>query len=358
MSRRVRITIAPNTTTLEAVPLATLARTLGAFQRAVLQIAEMLAGSQPARSRGGFKLALRDACQFTVVGLSVGSTVAEVVLPETSQSVFPEMDLGIQSTDRLLDLSELLTANPDWDRVVRLLPAPGYRRQILRTYQDVCPTEDEALSVTLQDGDKPARAYRLGLEQRTLARVYAAKVAREDTVERRAFIGRLFEVSKKHGLQFGLKQRGREFEFPADIEQQDDILDFLRRDSWVRVDAVCRVLKSDDRDDEVIELLDVDQLTEVDMSELRITEIELEGRALALLEPITADAQAEGGLVVLEYAPLGITVAGGARPEAEKAFREELAWLWAAYADSPDSELTEDARKLKARLRALTGGEA
>ena len=316
----------------------------------------MLSESTAERSRGGFSGAVRDACAFQIVSLSYGSSVAELELPTTAQAPLPEMNLGLRATDTFIQLSRLLTTEQAWEQVAELLPTDGYRRQILRTYQDVCPTEDEQLVVSVGDVLACEPAFRLTHRERALARVYAVKTAVDDIVERRSFIGRLTTLDSDPCFTFGLKQGSRQFDFPGDLQRHEALIDLWKRDAWVRVDAVARIIKHDDRDDQILELLDVDEVVEVDMSALIVNEFVSAGRVIALIEPLVVRPQAEGGLVVYDHPELRIVASGATPQEATEEFLEELGWLWEAYAEARDDELTADALKLKTLLHQLVEG--
>jgi hypothetical protein len=70
-----------------------------------------------------------------------------------------------------------------------------------------------------------------------------------------------------------------------------------------------------------------------------------------LREPIDLDIHADNGHIVIEYAPLNLSVYGDTQEAAFSAFAEQFETVWEQIAQSPDRLLTGDARDLKAVFR-------
>ena len=69
--------------------------------------------------------------------------------------------------------------------------------------------------------------------------------------------------------------------------------------------------------------------------------------------PIDLDVREESPYCLVEYEPLGLLGRGRDREEALESFADQFrgAWEWIASADDP--KLTEDARRLKRKMRSL-----
>jgi len=70
-----------------------------------------------------------------------------------------------------------------------------------------------------------------------------------------------------------------------------------------------------------------------------------------LREPIDLDVRRDNGHFVIEYAPLNLSVYGDTQAEAFSVFADMFETAWEHIAESPDRELTGDARDLKAAFR-------
>jgi len=81
--------------------------------------------------------------------------------------------------------------------------------------------------------------------------------------------------------------------------------------------------------------------------------IERGRRRFVLKKSLRVRVGIEGGVWVLEYAPLGILAYGPTQEEALAAFRTDFSSSWDQVAKESDAKLTRDARGLKKRLISL-----
>jgi len=81
--------------------------------------------------------------------------------------------------------------------------------------------------------------------------------------------------------------------------------------------------------------------------------IERGRRRFILKKSLRVRVGIEGGVWVLEYAPLGILAYGSTQEEALAAFRTDFSSSWDQVAKEADAKLTRDARALKKRLLSL-----
>lgn len=81
--------------------------------------------------------------------------------------------------------------------------------------------------------------------------------------------------------------------------------------------------------------------------------IERGRRRFILKKSLRVRVGIEGGVWVLEYAPLGILAYGSSQEEALAAFRTDFSSSWDQVAKEADAKLTRDARALKKRLLSL-----
>jgi DNA-damage-inducible protein J len=81
--------------------------------------------------------------------------------------------------------------------------------------------------------------------------------------------------------------------------------------------------------------------------------IERGRRRFVLKKSLRVRVGIEGGVWVLEYAPLGILAYGSTQEEALAAFRIDFSSSWDQVAKEADVKMTRDARALKKRLLSL-----
>ncbi len=86
---------------------------------------------------------------------------------------------------------------------------------------------------------------------------------------------------------------------------------------------------------------------------ISVSIIERGRRRFVLKKSLRVRVGIEGGVWVLEYAPLGILAYGRMQEEALAAFRTDFASAWDQVAKEVDAKLTRDARSLKKRLLSL-----
>lgn len=84
-----------------------------------------------------------------------------------------------------------------------------------------------------------------------------------------------------------------------------------------------------------------------------IVQIVGEKRTFYLREPIDLETYRESGRYIIEFPPLNLSSSARTEQKAYSAFAEEFEAVWGWIAESPDRDLTQDARQLKARFRAL-----
>ena len=354
MSRGISVAVQSASKREAPIMLPSLVRVLDALQKLALQVGEMLADSGSQRSRGEFSAAIRRSCELVVRDLRTGSATAGLELRPVEPSLFPEFtDLGERTLDTIGDLTREVTNGSSWDDVRALLPDEAHRRLILKTYKALCPKASEDVEVRLADPERGSEPFVLRPETRARVQVLAAQLSSEDVLEERNLIGRLVMLRSRQPT-FEIRQPGRSFTCPYDPDLEEQLLGLY--DAMVSVRGVCRVVKHDDRDDEILELLDVGEVLFLDEGDLSVTEIAAGQTTLPLSQPLSVPVDFSDNLVVFEYEPLGIIACGETREQAEQAFGVELTWLWEEYGQTPDDELSPDTRELKTHLLALLAG--
>jgi hypothetical protein len=72
-----------------------------------------------------------------------------------------------------------------------------------------------------------------------------------------------------------------------------------------------------------------------------------------LRAPIDLDEREDGQYCLVEYGPLGLCGRGRDREEALESFADQFRGMWEWIACADDPKLTQDARRLKRKMRSL-----
>lgn len=330
-------------------------RTLDAFQKAVKQIGEMhrqqsiWADTRPGRTPGRFKGSIDQACALRILDLELGSATAVLELPPQPQ---PELssdseDLGARSLDTAKNLVAELSNGASAVRIEQLLPLDNYRLSVLETIGKFCPTPSERMSVELWDPDTPSLVQNVHSDVRRRAQELRASGAENAIIEERRFIGRVDYVRRVVLGNTGLA-------IPIDPDSAGGYVP--SPDEIFIVTALCRVIRHDDREDDVIGVVSIIELEGLDASPLEIAGIETGNGCIRLRSPLSVEMTVSEGALCFRYEPLGIVAHGESREEAEEALRDELSWFWEQYASANDDMLWEDLQEAKRHLLSLVGG--
>ena len=73
----------------------------------------------------------------------------------------------------------------------------------------------------------------------------------------------------------------------------------------------------------------------------------------SLCAPIDLEVRDEGSYCVVGYEPLGLQGRGRNQEEALESFADQFSGTWDWIASADDPELTQDARRLKRKMRSL-----
>ena len=99
-------------------------------------------------------------------------------------------------------------------------------------------------------------------------------------------------------------------------------------------------------------ITDVQEILEVDLSPITVRQVPLEEGSLVALQPVmlTPVLSETKQFYEIDNGDLGISLIAFTRDELIDALNEEIAVLWAEYAQESDEKLTDGAQALKARL--------
>jgi hypothetical protein len=355
MTRQVEMVLGSAQDSGLPVPLHAFARSLRFLQKVTLEIGLMLTGIRPELGPGEAPAPLHGACDLYIRELhtSTPSAVLELLVPAQLQLPEPDGDLGERVLATLFDLTDAVDAN-DQQRVLALLPQHGYRSLILDNFKSMCPVAGEDLDLTLSRPGTDVR-YRLDGATRKTAQALSRDVRPDETVQWRQLIGRVVKIQSFPSAKFAVQRGRRALECPYDPEFEDKLLEMWG--SVVRLTAACLVARHSDEEDELLSIQGIEDIETVDESPLVITGFECGGRRVDFVEPLRLLPAFDEDAVVFEDPNLGIIGYGDTREQAEAAARDNLCWLWDAYAGAVESELAPDARQLRTHLLRLAQTE-
>lgn len=321
------------------VPVAGVARILGAVQNALLQVADALSERAP-RARGPFPTALKEQCELRLVNASEGSIVAEMRLPPLQPALLDESDRGEESLERLNGFLVALAGGTLLDEVEDLLPDPRHRKRLLDQLDSICPREAESMQVCFNG--RPELRQQVSLTAATLERFRLQ--ARQRRRETRTVVGKVVEARIRPHYYFRLQSGEREIRCKYGRELEPEVQGALDK-IW----AITGEAELTD-EDEVKQLLSVERFEAITMEPFEVEGVRWGNRVLRLKAPIAVEPEVGPSAVALEYDPFGIVAWGPSRSEAEQEFLRELFVVWDEIARAPESALDSEARALRKLL--------
>lgn len=327
------------------VPATLVAQVLASLQLALYQVGEHLLG-RSWKERGAYSAEVIERCRLELSLAEPGSYHARLVLGEPrARPLLPGLetdDLGGVSLALLMSSLRALHAR-DHGAFTQQLRDPTVQRRILQYASGMIPRPGEPYEVALTSVGEQEIILSQSLRP-VIAAWTAEKPAYEVTVE-----GQLVELQILPKLHFKVlsvdDQRLVEAEFKEGIEPS--LIACMGQ--MVRVRGTGNV----DRRGRVQRLVDVAGLEPITVEYLPVQEARSREVHLRFVRPLQAIKTEEEGLVVLRIPELGLHEFGHTLEEAIEAMNEELVFLWEEYALAAPHELTEDALRLRERLRAI-----
>ena len=313
--RQITITLSGPAVRNGKVSVGLLAKSLQAFQQALLQIGKEKVDHDASR-RGPPPTLVQRQCELFFAEARPGSLETTLELPSPEASLFPEwgQDIGEEALQDLRAVVDSVV-HDDPERIRQAIPDSRYRYRVLNTVSAALPREGADYNLSLRVGDSPA----------------FSQVLRPPRERLRA----LAEVSEV-----------TEEEVPPEE---------------VLVDAVCRAKvrpEAELRPRDITAVIQWEPIEAPDLRPYRPMEVSWGGRRLVLRHEIACGVSREDDLHIVEYEPLGIRAYADSREAAIASFNEEFVVLWDEYASAPDEALSRDAIGLKQRLNELVAREA
>ena len=299
------------------------------------------------QTRGRVPGDIQQACELKRIMERPGSY--EVVAELSAQNqpeLFHGMDLGKETLNKYLRMTEWLSEDKDDYDILQLFPEDKHRNRILKTVQGFAPREGDDWVLAFQH---PGRSRQYGLlEPQSIKKI--DKVLYAPQFETKTVIGQLAELNfEQHKLAIRYKPTGKLLECSYNPEDEDTI--FSNRDGYLIISGVIELDASGNPN----KITSVAGIRYLDLSPVRLSRIAAEAGTIEFNDAIVIEPVFENGEIVLYYGDLNIIAAGEDREEAIRDFEDDFVWLWREYVMVDDEILSEDAINLKRYLQELVG---
>lgn len=324
----------------ETVPASVLVQILQSAQQAFLLIGVHVEGrSIKARARVSAETSERFqlVCQLpkagcyampVMVGASNDLTQAESA--ESALEIFRDLMAGISARTE--------------DGLAQVLPDERIRRRVFELVKGMAPRAGAKWTVSLHDASDALFAT---FNQNTIPFVQQTLVPNEQREASRVVTGELKNINFiERKLTIIYPPTNKELECIYE-EALEDLL-YERRRGLIQVTG--RVLIGENGEPK--QIIDVTDIDAVDMAPFVITKIEHGPLRLAARSPLVLEPSLDDGkqLMCVEDEKLGISTFAQTREALIVELYEQVAMLWAEFAQANDSELDEPARELKLSL--------
>lgn len=321
-----------------------LAELLNGIQQTMYYIGMAELKKEP-RTKGRIPQTVIQACELYRVVESPGSYEIVAEVPYTQDTMFSQdiSSLGITSLQKMFVIIKSIEQRNE-ALIQDIVPDGEYRRRILRSIEAFCPREGDEWVVSIKQFSYHRNEVTLTQQSRRLIMQWLSP----PEFETMTVTGELVRIHlDEHKLGILYPPTGR----VLDCFYSPELDDFLIQNLKGYVHVTGRVqLDNQGNPDKII---DVTEVSSLDLSPLRISRISAGGLALFLTKPLYLEPSFFDQSVVLEYEPFNIIADGITREEAINNFEKDFVWLWKEYVQTEDELLTLDAAKLKRELLAL-----
>lgn len=343
-ARQLRLRIVRADAAQQRVKIGLLAEKLRAAQTFLYDVASGIAGGG---RRGPYKSEVLEACTLFFVSSKTSSLSVLAEIPPAAQPSLPGLnDLGLKSLHQSSDALEAMRAG-DAARLSELYPDHGQRIRLLRSATALWPEEEGDYDIEFESAVS-------SISLRPESRRQVVVLAREEPIgvpeeQVCAITGRLYLIEVETGeRQLGLIVDGRRLRclYTPDFEI---LVRELIPSSLVEVEGRATV----DAQGAVVQIEEIYDARAVSLAPLSLNRIQHDERRFLLKRPIEVIAGFRQGVWTLEHEPLGLLGYGRSRADAFDGFKMEFAACWDVIACEDDSNLTGDARDLKALMKSV-----
>ncbi|KAA0215796.1 MAG: hypothetical protein DYG94_06525 [Leptolyngbya sp. PLA3] len=324
------------------VPADVLVQTLERLQKLVLIAAAAKEGKgMNRRFKPSAELRQRHTlrCAIPTAG-SYAIAVSEV--DECPQDDLPNMDEYAALDDVYQVAEAVIEDNPD--RVRQVIPDAALRSLMLRTLQDMAPSEGSEWLLDFAVGTKRSRRLGYGL-RRDVTRVLRSDQPEQEEGTVIGELQRIFFDQRKFEIRHPVTESLISCSYQDEVES--DILE-SRRDYIQVTGQVYRTPEG-----HVSSVSDVTSIERVDTSPFQISEIEVDGVRLRIAPPLQVNPELDEEtkqVFLFSDDELNLFIAAPTRAELYEEIVADLAFSYSEYVRADDETLSPAAVELKRRL--------
>lgn len=294
------------------------------------------------RKVGRIPADILQACELRRVIERAGSyeIVAEVA-DIFKSNLFTDIDLGLLAAEKYLDLIKCVGCDNNEGEIYKLFPDSVHRRRILRSVESYCPKEGDEWSIVFDGKSQSNNNILLNKD----ARKQISRYINYPAIDTRTVTGELMRIHlDEHKLSIREPLTGRMLDCFYDPEIEEFIIGNLK--GIIQVTGRFQL----DANNEVEKVIDVREISELDLSPIRLSMIDIDDCKLILKEPLVLEPIFDGQSLVFEFPEFNVISEGLTRNDAIKSFESDLVWLWKEYALADDIHLSGDAIEVKNKL--------
>jgi len=250
-------------------------------------------------------------------------------------------DLGVEAIHDLPNVVSAINDKND-NELIRLMPDSVGRARTLKSLQQMCPRDDEGLSVFIGNGTGVFKAVLTPLTRHQISNYFELSSSSSEADVQR-IVGDLVEIRVKAGSRhIVVRHAFREILclYPSDMEEQ---ISQLVAGSVVEVIGSVQL----NYDGSVRQVDDVYDVSTVDLSPFNIGSFMWQKRRFKLVAPVSCFPAYRNELWVYECPKYGIVAFSSDRQQAVYQLHEEFAFLYDGLIGELDKNLTEDAIDLR-----------
>lgn len=321
------------------VPVKLFNEVVGSLQRSLYYMGEYLIFAEGSeRSRGPIPDEVIKTCTLEVRSVGTASVSAQLVLIEQSLRLFPD-NKGEKSLEKLMGLIENVSVD-NINEVKHIVEDKSVRNKILRTLSNLDPRNYPIKEVNLVSMGKTI-GVKSGWVEKT-NRIVVGPITEEVEI-----IGPIVELRIIPSRYFGILYEGKSIKCPLEEDLQDIVI------STISNVAKIEGLGNLDAQGRIKEMTNIFNITPLETNIFPVASLDWKERTFYFSDKLECKISYEEGLWEIKSEDLNILVYGENFDRAWKSFREDIAFLWDEYALAEDKGLSEKARELKNKVRAI-----
>ncbi|MEA3557880.1 MAG: hypothetical protein U9R75_01375 [Candidatus Thermoplasmatota archaeon] len=320
------------------IPVDIIGNYLIKIQNLIFHCGEYLS-EKPFRTRGQPSKDVVKRCRLLMRDANISSFDQHLVLGDDQAVIFGNQ-LGVESIQLCSDLFDSIPANDSEvisHKLYERVTENRYRNRLLRDLDGLIPKRSEGIDITFQS-ENLAKPIQLGYENKGCL----SKLIKITKKEEISIIGILSEMRVTQGpkrIELSGPEGKIKINYPKEIKTK--LLDLMTRGQTVNIKGVAKI-----REDETIGILEkIKDIAEIKYIERhRIVSEEFD---LKLSFPLKLDLKYSDDNWIMNNDKLGIYSHCPDYNECLKEAESEFTFIYKEFTNTPDAELTDDARQLK-----------